>query len=132
MRSLSRSAAMASCSRFITTFVAGSFFGLTRREWPRGGEGKQPPSLMMRLSPRLRRRSGISCSSGLTEMSVAGANPKEREPEDDEDGISMRLGVQELPQQREKESVGYSSDDSLPPSMCASTAERVRLGVPHH
>lgn len=85
---------------------------------------------MTRLPPWVRRWSGVFCGLGLTGRSDA--DLEEQEPEDDEDGVSMRLGVQELLRRREKEDAGYSSGGSLPPLTWASTVERVCPGVPRH
>lgn len=52
---------------------------------------------------------------GLDRYEVA--NPEEREPEDNEDGVCVRLGIQELPPRREKDSAGYSSRGSSSPWM---------------
>ncbi|KAE8795490.1 hypothetical protein D1007_29721 [Hordeum vulgare] len=74
----------------------GSVFGLMRREEASG-------SLVMKPPLRVHRPSGISCGSGLTGRS-AGDPPKERERDPDEvdDPVSIRLGIQELPRRREK------------------------------
>ena len=55
-----------------------------------GGEGT-PSWLMTRAPPRVRRPSGVSRGSDL--MGRSAGDPEEREPDDDEDAVFIRLGI---------------------------------------
>ncbi|KAE8790660.1 Speckle-type POZ protein [Hordeum vulgare] len=80
---------------------------------------------MTRLPLGLRRWSGVSCGSGLTGTNGAAVS-EEREPEDEEDDGSMRLGIEKLLPRQENYDTWYSSRGSLVPSMCPYQGHRRR------
>ncbi|KAE8814267.1 hypothetical protein D1007_08328 [Hordeum vulgare] len=122
---------MASRSFFTTTVVAGSFFGLTRRRWLRGGKYWWRPSFMMSLPPRSRRRSGVSWGSGMMATGSVAA-PAVREPEDVDDDLAVHLGRQEIAHRCENDDTRYSNGGSLPHSRSSMTMWSVRPGAPDH
>ncbi|KAE8819116.1 hypothetical protein D1007_03101 [Hordeum vulgare] len=116
---------MARCS-YLTGRSLGSVFGLTRQE-------EAPGSLMTMSAMRVCRPNGVSCGSGLKGRNVGDPEEPEQELDDEDDVVSIRLGVQELPRRRDKAGGGgYSYLGGMPPSMCSRTASKVRPGMPHH
>ncbi|KAE8815667.1 hypothetical protein D1007_06853 [Hordeum vulgare] len=104
----------------------GSVFGLTRRDGV-------PGSLMTMSSLRVHRLSCVSCGSVLTGRNANNTEEREREPDEEDAAVSIRLGVQEMPRRRKKaDGGGHSYLSELPPSMCSRTASNVRPGIPHH
>ncbi|KAE8766379.1 hypothetical protein D1007_62402 [Hordeum vulgare] len=116
---------MSRCS-CLTGRSVGSVLGLMTPE-------NKPPLLMTLPLVRVRHPSGVSSSFGLTRRSAGDPEEREREPDKEEDAVSMRLGIQELLRHREKDGgAGYLKRGELPPSMCSRTASNVWPWMPNH